>query len=43
MVNLADIFFSHLPGKSIEEFNSHVTPSCSLENDSGMNEKDEIK
>ena len=39
MVNLADTSMSHLPGKNIEESNSHATPSCSLENDSRMNEK----
>ena len=37
MVNLADTFMSHLPGKNIEESNSHATVSCS---DSAMSEKD---
>ena len=42
MVNLADTFMSHLPGKNIEESDSHATPLCSLENDSGMNERDQL-
>ena len=40
MVNLADTFMSHLSDKNIEESSNHATPSCSLENDSSMNERD---
>ena len=42
MVNLVDTFMSHLPGKNIEESDSHATPLCSLENDSSMNERDKL-
>ena len=42
MVNLADTFMSHLPCKNIEGSSSHAFPSCSMENDSGMNERDKL-
>ena len=42
MVNLADTFMSHLPCKNIEGSSSHAVPSYSLENDSGMNERDKL-
>ena len=42
IVNLADTFMSHLPGKNIEGSSSHAVPSCSLENDCGMNERDKL-